>query len=117
MVGNPLVADVLLQPGGQMIVTGKGYGATNVIALDREGKVLTDRMIQVSGPSDNLVTVYRGVDRETYSCTPVCQRRITLGDSKDYFSSTLDQAGTFSGQATGSATTMASAAPNLRASA
>jgi hypothetical protein len=103
VVGNPLIADVTLQEGGMMVVTGKGYGATNVIALDRRGSVLIDRAIQVEGPSDKLVTVYRGVDRETYSCTPTCQRRITLGDGTTYFSTTLAQAGNFSSVATGNA--------------
>ena len=83
VVGNPLIADVSLQPGGTMVVTGKGYGATNVMALDRHGSVLVDRTVQVEGPTDKLVTVYRGVDRESYSCTPICQRRITLGDGTD----------------------------------
>ncbi len=108
VVGNPMIADITLQAGGIMVVTGKGYGATNVIAMDRDGTVLIDRIIQVEGPTDKLVTVYRGIDRETYSCTPVCQRRITLGDGATYFSSTLEQAGSFSGQATGNATTAAS---------
>jgi hypothetical protein len=100
VVGNPLIADVTLQPGGTMIVTGKGYGATNVMAIDRGGAVLLDRMIQVEAPTEKLVTVFRGVNRETYSCTPVCQQRITLGDGSDYFKSTLDQAGSRSSQAT-----------------
>jgi Pilus formation protein N terminal region len=99
VVGNPLIADVSLQPGGTMIVTGKGYGATNVMALDRGGAVLLDRMIQVEAPTEKLVTVFRGVNRETYSCTPVCQQRITLGDGSDYFKATLDQAGTRNNQA------------------
>ncbi|MEW6641469.1 MAG: pilus assembly protein N-terminal domain-containing protein [Pseudomonadota bacterium] len=107
VVGNPLIADVTLQSGGMMVVTGKGYGSTNFIALDRDGTVLVDRVIQVQGPTENLVTVYRGVDRESYSCTPVCQRRITLGDGASYFSSTLEQAGTLSNQATGNATAAA----------
>lgn len=107
IVGNPMIADVTLQAGGVMVVTGKGYGATNVIAMDRDGNVLTDRVIQVEGPTDKLVTVYRGVNRETYSCTPVCQSRITLGDSTGYFTTTLQQAGNFSNQATGNATTAA----------
>jgi hypothetical protein len=107
VVGNPLIADVTLQAGGMVIVTGKGYGATNVIAMDRDGTVLADRIIQVKGPTDKLVTVYRGIERETYSCTPICQNRITLGDGSTYFSSTLQQAGSFSGQATGNATTAA----------
>ena len=99
VVGNPMIADVSLQPGGIIVVTGKGYGATNFIALDRAGEVLVDRLIQVEGPSDQLVTVYRGVERESYSCMPVCQRRITLGDGGEYFKATMDQAGSLSGTA------------------
>jgi hypothetical protein len=103
VVGNPLIADVTLQPGGMIVVTGKGYGATNFIALDRGGEILVDRQIQVEGPSDRLVTVYRGIDRESYSCAPLCQRRVTLGDSDTYFNSAMSQAGSLSGSASGSA--------------
>ena len=103
VVGNPLIADVTLQPGGMIVVTGKGYGATNFIAMDRAGEVLVDRVIQVEGPTDKVVTIYRGVDRESYSCMPVCQKRITLGDSDGYFKATMDQAGTLSTQASGAA--------------
>ena len=56
VVGNPLIADVTLQNGGIVVVTGKGYGATNFIAMDRAGEVLVDRLIQVEGPTDQLVT-------------------------------------------------------------
>ena len=104
VVGNPLIADVTLQPGGLIVVTGKGYGATNFIAMDRAGEVLVDRVIQVEGPTDQVVTVYRGVERESYSCTPICQHRVTLGDGDHYFKSAMDQAGSLSGQATGAAT-------------
>ncbi len=103
VVGNPLIADVTLQPGGIIVVTGKGYGATNFIALDRAGDVLVDRIIQVEGPSDQLVTVYRGVERESYSCMPICQRRVTLGDGGEYFKAAIDQAGSLNSTATGQA--------------
>jgi len=103
VVGNPMIADVTLQPGGIIVVTGKGYGATNFIALDRTGEVLVDRVISVEGPTDQLVTVYRGVERESYSCMPICQRRVTLGDGGDYFRATMDQAGSLSSTAQGSA--------------
>src|SRR5690349_1870457 len=103
VVGNPLIADVTLQTGGILVVTGKGYGATNFIAMDRSGEILVDRVIQVEGPTDQLVTVYRGVERESYSCMPVCQRRITLGDGENYFKSAMDQAGSLNNQATGTA--------------
>jgi hypothetical protein len=86
-----------------VIVTGKGYGATNVIAMDRSGKILADRVIQVEGPTDQLVTVYRGLERESYSCMPICQQRVTLGDGSAYFKSTMDQANNLSSQAAGGA--------------
>jgi hypothetical protein len=104
VVGNPLIADVNLQPGGVVVVTGKGYGATNVIALDRAGDVVEDRLIEVEGPTDDLVTVYRGSERESYSCKPTCQRRVTLGDSEKYFKSTIEQAGSLNDHASAGTT-------------
>jgi Flp pilus assembly secretin CpaC len=103
VVGNPLIADVTLQAGGIVVVTGKGYGATNFIAMDRGGEILVDRVIQVQGPTDQLVTVYRGIERESYSCMPICQRRITLGDGEQYFKSVMDQAASLNSQAVGAA--------------
>jgi hypothetical protein len=92
VVGNPLIADVSIQAGGTMVVTGKGYGLTNLIALDRAGKVLAEQQVRVRAPSDAVV-VYRGVARESYSCSPYCERRITLGDTPDFFDTTLGQTG------------------------
>jgi len=103
VVGNPMIADISLQPGGQVVITGKGYGRTNMIALDRNGKVLMDRDIQVNGPEKDVVVVYRGANRETYSCAPQCERRLTLGDESKYFDATLAQTTNRSGQALGAA--------------
>jgi len=100
VIGNPLIADATLQSGGILIVTGKGYGATNLLALDRAGHVLLDKTVQVIGASgSSLVTVFRGVDRETYSCAPDCERRITLGDAPGYFNATITESSTRNGQA------------------
>jgi len=111
VVGNPMIADIALQSGGLMVVTGKGFGATNLIALDRSGAVLMERSIVVSGPrGKDTVQVYRGVQRETYSCTPSCERRITLGDSADYFSATIGQSDARNGAA-GSSGAAAAKAP------
>ena len=89
VIGNPLIADVTVQSGGLLVVTGKGLrGMTNLIALDRTGAVLTERNIEVVSPQDNVVVVYRGINRESYSCAPQCERRITLGDTPVYFGQT-----------------------------
>jgi Flp pilus assembly secretin CpaC len=102
VIGNPLVADASIQPGGMMILTGKGYGTTNLVALDRDGAVLMNRSILVTGPQDHVVVVYRGINRESYSCAPNCERRITLGDTPEYFEAILNQSGNRSTRATGS---------------
>jgi hypothetical protein len=103
VVGNPLIADVSLQPGGLMVVTGKGFGMTNLMALDRAGNVLMEKSVEVKGPTGDVVVLYRGVERETYSCTPICERRITLGDSNTYFEAVIGQSGSRNGQAQGNA--------------
>jgi Pilus formation protein N terminal region len=102
VVGNPLIADVSIQKGGLIVLTGKGYGVTNLLALDDSGKVVAQRQVRVRGPRDSLI-VYRGVERESYSCTPNCEQRITLGDSPQYFNTVLGQIGNRTGQAQGSA--------------
>jgi len=103
VIGNPLIADVSIQPGGLLVVTGKGFGTTNLIVLDRSGAVLTERNIQVSGPQDQIVYVYRGPNRESLSCTPDCEPRITLGDSPTFFEQTINQAGNRTSRAQGQA--------------
>lgn len=102
VVGNPLIADVSIQSGGMVVLTGKGYGMTNLVALDRSGAVLEQKTIQVQGARDSMV-VYRGVERESYSCAPKCERRITLGDGMEYFGPTLGQTVARTGQALGTA--------------
>ena len=94
VIGNPLIADASLQSGGVLVVTGKGFGATNMVALDRQGRVVMDKTVQVVGVSGgDLVVVYKGIERESYSCHPECERRLTLGDSPPYFTAILGQAG------------------------
>ena len=94
VIGNPLIADATLQGGGVLVLTGKGFGSTNLLALNRSGKIVLDTTVQVTGPaSTDLVVVYKGVERESYSCAPECEKRLTLGDSMTYFGNVLGQSG------------------------
>lgn len=102
VIGNPLIADASLQTGGILVLTGKGYGSTNMLALDRTGKVVMDQSVVVLSPSpgtQDLVVVYKGVERESYSCSPECAPRAMLGDSAAYFSATMSQSGQRNGGA------------------
>lgn len=102
VIGNPLIADATLQSGGIAVLTGKSYGSTNLVALDHSGNVLMQRMLRVKAPQQD-VSVYRGTERTTYSCTPRCEPRIMLGDSNTSFTSSLGQATTRNGQVRGAA--------------
>jgi hypothetical protein len=104
VIGNPLIADASLQRGGLLVITGKGFGETNLLALDRGGQIIMDKTVHVLGPATaDLVTVYKGIERESYSCAPECERRLTLGDEPKYFNDTLVQIGARVGQAQGGA--------------
>jgi Flp pilus assembly secretin CpaC len=97
VIGNPLIADAVVQ-GTVLVITGKSYGLTNVVALDRGGATLGEFPVQVVGPSEKVVVVYRGVERESYSCAMNCERRITLGDSPTYFTQSLTAFSAYSAQ-------------------
>ncbi|WP_375407904.1 pilus assembly protein N-terminal domain-containing protein [uncultured Methylobacterium sp.] len=92
IVGNPIIADVSLQKNGILILTGKSFGATNLIALDGAGEMLAESTISVQAPQASVVMVQRGLDRESYSCTPNCQPSVQLGDSTKYFGEVSGQA-------------------------
>ena len=92
IVGNPIIADVTVQRNGIMVVTGKSYGVTNLIALDGAGTLLSESLISVQAPTESLVTVQRGLERESYSCTPNCQPSLLLGDATKYFGEVGGQA-------------------------
>lgn len=85
IVGNPAIADVSVQRNGVMVVTGKSFGVTNLIALDASGSLLAESLVRVSAAADSILTVQRGMERESYSCTPTCQPTVQLGDATKYF--------------------------------
>lgn len=93
VIGNPAIADATLQPGGLLVLTGKSYGRTNLIALDSHGAILTERDISVAAAGDGTVTVYRGPTgaRQTLDCDQRCEVTVTIGDEAPVFDGTVKQ--------------------------
>lgn len=84
VVGNPSIADItMLKSSGSMVITGKSYGETNLIALDKNGELVAESSIRVR-QSGQHVLVQRGIERESYSCTPACMLAPQLGDGKAF---------------------------------
>jgi hypothetical protein len=93
VVGNPSIADVSVQSGKVLVVTGKSFGETNLIVMDAEGKVFVSRRLVVQEPRTGFITMYRGSARQTLHCAPYCTPPLVIGDAPDVF-------GTISGQIT-----------------
>lgn len=85
IVGNPSIADVAVQSGNLLVVTGKTFGITNIIALDAERNVIQDQRVLVRRDEGKVVNLLRGTERQSYNCTPQCNPSITIGDEQKYF--------------------------------
>ena len=85
IVGNPSIADVSVQSGKVLVVTGKSYGQTNLMVMDADGKVIINRKLIVQDPRTGYVTLYRGSSRITLDCAPHCNTPLVIGDDPDYF--------------------------------
>jgi Pilus formation protein N terminal region len=85
IVGNPSIADVALQDGNLLVVTGKTFGITNIIALDAGHNVIQDQRVMVERDDRRVVNLHKGTLRFTYACTPNCEPTLTIGDDKDFF--------------------------------
>lgn len=80
IIGNPAVADVTVLDGRTLVVTGKGYGITNLMVVDGRGRTILDRQIIVSASDDGRITMYRGPDLYNYACAPRCERTPMPGE-------------------------------------
>ena len=90
VIGNPMIADVtMLRNSGLMVITGKSFGSTNLIVLDRTGAQVGESIVTVVPPQDKLV-VQRGPHRESYSCNPHCGKAVDLNDDIQYMNQVIE---------------------------
>lgn len=85
IIGNPTVADVSIQAGNLLVITGKSFGLTNIIALDADRNVIQDQRVLVQRDELKIVNLHKGGKRESYNCSPQCNPTITIGDETKYF--------------------------------
>jgi Flp pilus assembly secretin CpaC len=73
LVPNPAVVDYTTVDSRTIYVFGKGYGATDLVVLDRNGQTLFSGEVVVTGSNAGRVSVYRGSARTDMACAPGCQ--------------------------------------------
>jgi Flp pilus assembly secretin CpaC len=102
-VGNPAIADINMIDARHAFVIGKGFGNTNIVALDGDGKQVSNTTIAVLASAANAsstLVLNRGTQRATYSCTAShCETMPEPGDSKDAFETINGQLAAHSGAA------------------
>ena len=85
IIGNPSIDDVSMQSNKLLVLTGKSAGLTNLIVLDGSGDEVLNEKVFVSTDNNQLITLSKGVNRETYTCSPDCNPALMSGDSEKYF--------------------------------
>jgi len=73
VVGNPAIADAAVQDASTIVLTGKGFGVTNLVVMDAQGAPIVDEQVYVTRQDDRSVRIYRRSEVQTLSCTPLCE--------------------------------------------
>jgi Flp pilus assembly secretin CpaC len=73
IVGNPEIADASVQDASTVVLTGRGFGVTNLVILDDAGAPIIDEQVMVSRSTASTLRIYRRSSVQTLSCTPYCE--------------------------------------------
>jgi len=74
VIGNPAIADAVVQDARTVVLTGKGFGVTNIVIMDTDGNAVVDDQVVVSRDDTKTTRVYRRADVQMLSCTPFCEK-------------------------------------------
>ncbi len=72
IVANPKIADVTVVDANTLFITGKGYGVTEIVAVDALGRPLFQSQVVVSAGSSGSVRVWRGAQATEMACGASC---------------------------------------------
>ncbi len=73
IVGNPEIADVTVVDANTLYITGKGYGVTEVVAVDPIGRsVFQSQVVVTAGDGAGRVRVWRGAQATEMACAASC---------------------------------------------
>ena len=82
LVGNPQIADVTVVDANTLFIVGKGYGVTEVVAVDGVGRTLFQREVVVTGGATGSVRVWRGAQATEMACAASCAPSVrAVGDT------------------------------------
>lgn len=73
IVANPRIADVTVVDSNTLYITGKGYGITEIVAVDAIGRtVFQSQVVVTDGSGSGRVRVWRGAQATEMACAASC---------------------------------------------
>lgn len=75
VVGDPRIADVTVVSPTALFVSGRSYGATNLIVMDAVGRAVFSGRVVVPASDPGQVTIQRGREAQAIFCAPTCDAR------------------------------------------
>lgn len=80
IVGNPQIADVTVVDSNTLYITGKGYGVTEIVAVDPIGRpVFQSQVVVTAGDGGGRVRVWRGATATEMACASSCSPSVRSG--------------------------------------
>ena len=79
IIGNDQIADATVADPRTIVLTGKGFGTTNLVLLDSEGNAIVDERVIVTLDEAKTIRLYRQTDRSVMSCAPNCEAKTVGG--------------------------------------
>jgi hypothetical protein len=81
VVVNPSIADVSVIDRRHLLILGRTYGSTQVVALDAAGRRIFESIVNVTPAATGRVSLFRGTELFNYSCADRCERTPMPGES------------------------------------
>lgn len=76
IVGNPQIADVTVVDARTLFITGRGYGVTEIVAVDGAGRTVFQSQVVVTAGDSGRVRVWRGAQPTEMACAAACSPSI-----------------------------------------
>lgn len=82
IVGNPAIADVTVVDANTLYITGKGYGVTEIVAVDTIGRtVFQSQIVVTDGAGSGRVRIWRAGQATEMACAASCSPSVRSGDA------------------------------------
>ncbi|MEZ5937213.1 MAG: pilus assembly protein N-terminal domain-containing protein [Hyphomonadaceae bacterium] len=102
VLGNATIVDVALHDPMTLLVTGKAYGATNLLVLDEAGRSVYSNTVAVANnEAVGELTINTGGKLYTYSCLDKCRATPKVGDDGQFYGEIMSSVSTKTAAAQG----------------